>query len=216
VNFYESSVSGLVITNHLIPSEPEKYTDISGEKTWNDNNNARGKRPTSITVRLYRDGVEVESRTVTAATNWSYTFQHLPVDDGYGNIYTYEVHEDGVSGYYSRSDGRNFTNSLIDGSVPPPPTSDGETPPPDGGVPNVPKKPEDIPDRKTGTPVPPFEGMGDEELEELFDMFGYGTPLYGMFGTGDSIPAWVWTCGICGLLALALAVLLGKRRKRTN
>jgi hypothetical protein len=80
----------------------------------------------------------------------------------------------------------------------------------------VPRKPEDIPNRKTGTPVPSFEGMGDEELEDLFDMFGYGTPLYGMFGTGDSIPAWVWTCGSCGLLALALAILLGKRRKRTN
>lgn len=216
VNYYESSVSGLVITNKLIPRQPERYTDISGEKNWNDNNNARGRRPTSITVRLLRDGVEIESRKVTAGTNWSYTFQHLPVDDGYGNIYTYEVHEDGVSGYYSRSDGRNFTNSLIDGSVPPPPTSDGETPPPDGGVPTVPQKPEDVPERKTGTPVPPFEEKDDEELEELFDMFGYGTPLYGMFGTGDQIPAWVWICGAVGLLALVMAIVMGRKKRRTR
>ena len=216
VNYYESSVSGLVITNKLIPREPERYTDISGEKTWNDRNNAQGKRPTSITVRLLRDGVEIESRKVTAGTNWSYTFQHLPVDDGYGNIYTYEVHEDGVSGYYSRSDGRNFTNSLIDGSVPPPPTSDGETPPPDGGVPTVPRKPEDVPERKTGTPVPPFEEKGDEELEELFDMFGYGTPLYGMFGTGDQIPAWVWICGAVGILALVMAIVMGRKKRRSR
>jgi hypothetical protein len=216
VNYYESTVSGLVITNKLIPREPERYTDLSGEKTWNDRNNAQGKRPTSITVRLLRDGVEIESRKVTAGTNWSYTFQHLPVDDGYGNIYTYEVHEDGVSGYYSRSDGRNFTNSLIDGSVPPPPTSDGETPPPDGGVPTVPQKPEDVPERKTGTPVPPFEEKDDEELEELFDMFGYGTPLYGMFGTGDQIPAWVWICGAVGILALVMAIVMGRKKRRTR
>ena len=213
VNYYESTVSGLVITNRLIPREPERYIDISGEKVWNDNGNASGKRPTSITVRLYRDGVEIDKREVTAGTNWRYTFQHLPVDDGYGNVYTYEVREDGVSGYFSRTDGTTFTNSLIDGSVPPPPTSDGETPPTDG---DVPKKPEDIPDRNTGTPVPRFEGMSDEELEDLFDMFGYGTPMYGMLGTGDQIPAWVWTCGSCGLLALALAILLGKRKKRIN
>jgi len=47
-------------------------------------------------------------------------------------------------------------------------------------------------------------------------MLGYGTPLYGMFGTGDTVPAWVWTCGGIGLLALALAILMGKRKRRTN
>ena len=164
-------------------------------------------------MRLLRDGVEIDNRVVTAGTNWSFTFQHLPVDDGYGNIYSYEIREDGVNGYFSRIDGTTVTNSLIDGSTPPTPSSDGETPTPEGGVP---EKPEDIPERKTGTPVPRFEGLSDEELEELFDMFGYGTPLYGMFGTGDTVPAWVWICGSCGLLALALAILLGKRKRRTN
>ena len=216
VNYYESTVSGLVITNKLIPREPERYIDLSGEKVWNDNNNASGKRPTSITVRLLRDGVEIDSRSVTAGTNWSYTFQHLPVDDGYGNIYTYEVREDGVSGYFSRIDGTTLTNSLIDGSTPPPPSSDGETPTPEGGVPTVPEKPEDIPERKTGTPVPHFEGMSDEELEELFDMFGYGTPLYGMFGTGDTVPAWVWICGAVGIFALVIAIVMGRKKKKAR
>ena len=165
---------------------------------------------------LLRDGVEIDSRVVTAGTNWSYTFQHLPVDDGYGNVYNYEIREDGVSGYFSRIDGTTVTNSLIDGDTPPTPSEDGEPPTPDGGVPEVPEKPEDVPERKTGTLVPRFEGLSDEELEELFDMFGYGTPLYGMFGTGDTVPAWVWTCGSIGLIALALAILLGKRKRRTN
>ena len=44
----------------------------------------------------------------------------------------------------------------------------------------------------------------------------HSTPLYAMLGTGDTVPAWVWICGSCGLLALALAILLGKRKRRTN
>ena len=68
--------------------------------------------------------------------------------------------------------------------MPPTPSGDDEIPTPESGVPTVPEKPEDIPERRSGTPVPRFEGMGDEELEGMFDMFGYGTPLYGMFGTG--------------------------------
>jgi len=216
VDGYQSSVSGYQITNSLIPKEPERYTDLTGEKIWNDNNNASGKRPTSITVRLLRDGVEIDSRVVTVGTNWSFSFQHLPVDDGYGNIYTYEVHEDGVSGYFSRIDGTTLTNSLIDGSVPTTPTADGETPTPGGTVPNVPQKPEDVPERKTGTPVPHFEDMDDEELEELFDMFGYGTPLYGMFGTGDTVPAWVWICGAVGILALVIAIVMGRKKKKSR
>ena len=216
VDLYESTVSGMTITNKLIPREPEKYTDLSGEKTWNDNNNASGKRPTSITVRLLRDGVEVESRTVTAGTDWKYTFSNLPVDDGYGNTYTYELREDGVPGYYARIDGMNVTNTVIDGSTPPTPTRDGETPPPEGVTPNVPQKPEDIPERKTGTPVPHFEEMADEELEELFDLFGYGTPLYGMLGTGDQIPVWVWICAGAGVLALIAFIATGRKKKKAK
>ena len=118
VEGYETTVSGYQITNTLIPKEPERYTDLTGEKIWNDNNNASGQRPTSVTVRLLRDGVEIDNRVVTAGTNWSFTFQHLPVDDGYGNIYSYEIREDGVNGYFSRIDGTTVTNSLIDGSTP--------------------------------------------------------------------------------------------------
>ena len=36
--------------------------DISGSKTWNDNNNQDGKRPGSITIRLYADGTELTDK----------------------------------------------------------------------------------------------------------------------------------------------------------
>ncbi len=214
VDMYETSISGLTITNKLIEKEPTRQTEISGEKTWRDNDNAKGKRPTSITVHLLRDGVVIDSRTVTAGTGWKYTFGDLPVDDGYGNVYTYELREDGVPGYYSRVDGTNLINSLIDGSTPPTPTDDDETPPPGGTTPNTPEKPEDIPERKSGTPVPQFEDKSDEELEELFDIFGYNTPLYGILGTGDQIPVWVWVCVGIGIAAIILFIVLGRKKKR--
>jgi len=202
VAHYQATISGYHIINRLIPKVPERYIDLSGEKIWNDRDNASGKRPISVTVRLLRDGAEIDSRVVTAGTNWRFTFQHLPVDDGYGNIYTYEIREDGVNGYFTRINGMTVINSLIDGSVPP--------------TPDVPEEPKDIPGRGSGSPVPPLDGLSDEELERLLDVFGHSTPLYSMLGTGDTVPAWVWACGSCGLLALALAILLGKRKKRIH
>ena len=53
-------------------------------------------------------------------------------------------------------------------------------------------------------------------VKGMFDLFGYGTPLYGILGTGDAIPAWVWGCACGGILALILAIFLGKRRERTH
>ncbi len=209
VDNYTSSVDGLTITNELNPPKVTGYTDISGQKTWNDNDNKNGKRPTTITVRLLRDGVEVESRIVTAGTNWEYTFQHLPLDNGYGHTYIYKVQEDGVPGYFNRVDGYNITNTPI--SIVPPPTG-GTTP----NVPTVPTVPQDVPERHTGTPIPQFEELTDEELEELFDMFGYGTPLYGMLGTGDQVPVWVWICGGVGVLAVILFLITGKKKKNAR
>ena len=43
--------------NTTVPST----TEISGSKTWNDANNQDGIRPTSITINLLADGVQVDS-----------------------------------------------------------------------------------------------------------------------------------------------------------
>jgi hypothetical protein len=138
----------------------------------------------------------------------------VPEGDGYGHTYTYKIREEGVPGYFTTYDetNRNVTNSLLGDRVPPPIT--GNNPPPPGGTP--PERPEDIPDRHTGTPVPHFEELDDEELEELFDMFGYGTPLYGMLGTGDQIPIWVWICSGVGVAALVLFLITGRKKKKAK
>ncbi|MBQ6517571.1 MAG: Cna B-type domain-containing protein, partial [Anaerolineaceae bacterium] len=99
-------ISGYNVTN---THEIEKI-DISGSKTWVDNNNQDGKRPDSITIRLLADGTEVDSKTVTAADNWAYSFEDL---DKYaeGTEIAYTISEDTVEGYTTVYDGYNVTNT---------------------------------------------------------------------------------------------------------
>ena len=122
VEYYTTTVSGSTITNTLVPRTTEKYTNLSGVKTWNDNNNEAGNRPRYITVYLLRDGQITQQRTVTAQNNWNYSFESLPVDDGYGHTYTYSVREEPVDGYFMRITGnRNIVNTRLPDRVVPPP-----------------------------------------------------------------------------------------------
>ena len=98
--------TGYVITN---THNPEK-TSINGTKTWSDNDNQDGKRPTSITVNLLANGTKVDSKEVTANDNWKYEFTNLPKYAA-GNEITYTVEEDAVEGYEATVDGYNITNT---------------------------------------------------------------------------------------------------------
>ena len=116
-------VTTFVITNTPIHTPPE-YNNYDGVKVWNDGGNAAGIRPAYITVHLLRDGVEVASATVTAATNWQYHFDNMPVDDGYGHIYNYTVVEDSVPGYYTVVKGSTIINGIIPDEPKPPKTEE--------------------------------------------------------------------------------------------
>ncbi|PFW30455.1 cell wall anchor protein, partial [Bacillus anthracis] len=48
-------------------------TKVEGTKTWNDNNAT--DRPSSIKVDLLQNGKVVDTKEVTAETNWKYTFE---------------------------------------------------------------------------------------------------------------------------------------------
>ncbi|MBR6890389.1 MAG: Cna B-type domain-containing protein, partial [Clostridia bacterium] len=201
------------ITNTLIPRTPEKFTELSGKKTWDDDEDIRGLRPEQITVRLLQNGVEILSLTVEASDGWVYSFGELPVDDGYGNLYTYELREDGVPGYYPKVDGMDVLNTLLMKERPKGDETESERP--DSGNTDTPKGLKTVENRDTGTPTPSFEEMTEAEMEELFDMFGYDTPLWGMMGTGDETPAWPWAFGGAGALALIALAILTRRRRRT-
>ena len=204
------AASGFTITN-IYRVEPQ-YDTLEGDKSW-----IGSKRlPPSVTFTLVRDDGKTYTCTTNAGLDWHFRFDNVETVDEYGIEHTFKLRESSVEGYFTRHiddidlQGGAFTGrtTVENQSMPesPPPTPGGTTP-------NVPQRPEDIPDRGTGTPVPHFEDKSDEELEELFDIFGYNTPLYGILGTGDQIPVWVWICVGIGILAIVLFVVLGRKKK---
>uniref|UniRef100_UPI001D154544 Cna B-type domain-containing protein n=1 Tax=Streptococcus ruminantium TaxID=1917441 RepID=UPI001D154544 len=106
VDGYEMKVEGTNITNTHTP----ETTQVSGTKTWDDNNDQDGKRPKSITVNLLADGKVVQSQEVTAANNWEYTFTDLPKYAN-GKEIVYTVEEVKVDGYETKVEGTNITNT---------------------------------------------------------------------------------------------------------
>ncbi|UDM80818.1 Cna B-type domain-containing protein [Vagococcus fluvialis] len=115
VKGYTSKVEGMNLTNTHKPKE----TKVSGTKTWEDNNNQDGIRPTEITVSLLADGQPVlnkDNKEVTQEVkadkegNWSYTFENLPKFKA-GTEIVYSVKEAEVKGYTSKADGMNLTNT---------------------------------------------------------------------------------------------------------
>ena len=85
--------------------------EISGTKTWNDNNNRNKLRTQSIIIRLYADGEEIKMVTVTRETGWQYSFGMLPkYKDGKEIVYT--ISEDVVRGYTTTYNGYDVINTL--------------------------------------------------------------------------------------------------------
>ncbi len=94
-------------------SKKEITTSISGQKTWIDEDNKYQTRPSSITVKLMRDGRVYTRKTVTAEDNWSYTFENVPVyKDNVGTKYEYSIEEDYVEGYIASYEGNNIINEV--------------------------------------------------------------------------------------------------------
>ncbi|MDP7978256.1 Cna B-type domain-containing protein [Bacillus sp. WLY-B-L8] len=103
---YESKVNGYDITNTKVGK-----TKVEGTKTWKDNNAT--DRPSSIQVELLRNGESVDTKEVTASTNWKYTFDNLEAYDANGVAYKYEVKEKPVAGYESKVNGYDITNTKV-------------------------------------------------------------------------------------------------------
>lgn len=93
------------------PEPDAEFVDIPVSKVWNDNNDADGNRPASITARLYADGVEVDSHVLTAAENWAYTFMEKPrYQEDHKTEIAYTVNEDAVPMYTATINGYTLVN----------------------------------------------------------------------------------------------------------
>ncbi|WP_141556603.1 Cna B-type domain-containing protein, partial [Bacillus sp. AFS029637] len=108
VDGYETKVEGTTITNIYKNTET---TEVSGKKVWDDNNAI--DRPVSIKVDLLQNGKVIDTKEVSVATNWKYTFEKLQVYDANGLAYKYEVKEQPVAGYKSEVNGYDITNTKI-------------------------------------------------------------------------------------------------------
>ena len=104
---YQSKVNGM----NLVNSHTPEVTSVSGQKTWEDENDKDGLRPKEIQVKLLANGKDTgKVATVSEATGWKYSFEKLAKYEA-GKEITYTVEEVSVpEGYTAKVDGMNITN----------------------------------------------------------------------------------------------------------
>ena len=108
VNLYSSEVeetylnpevgSTFTITNTMLQSV---YVNVTGQKTWTDDDNLRQRRPDAVEFILYRDGVEVARTTTSERQGWVYQFEQQQLWKNNSEQYTYTVEEAPVQYYNS-------------------------------------------------------------------------------------------------------------------
>ena len=104
----ENKTAEAKITNTYTPEKVQ----VSGSKNWNDDGNAAGTRPGSITIRLYANGSEIDHKTVTEKDGWSWNWTGLNRYDTDHKEISYTISEDAVEGYTSSISGYNVTNTV--------------------------------------------------------------------------------------------------------
>lgn len=117
VPHYQSQVTGnaadgFVVTNTYKP----ETIKISGQKKWEDAENQDGKRPNAVRVKILKGQDVVDVQEVTAANGWKYESNPLPKYAA-GQEIAYTVAEEAVSGYTSKVDGYNITNTYTPETV---------------------------------------------------------------------------------------------------
>ena len=106
VEGYETTIDGFNVTNTHAPAQIE----ISGAKTWDDDDNRDGVRPESITINLLADGEKLDSKAVTEAEGWAWTFTDLYKYRDGGVEIVYTITEETVDGYETVVEDFNVTN----------------------------------------------------------------------------------------------------------
>jgi hypothetical protein len=89
-------------TGYIITNTNTSTVDVSGTVAWDDSDDQDGVRPDSVTVNLLQDGTVVDTQTVTADDDgtWSFSFADWAMyDSTSGSEYTYTVSEDAVTAY---------------------------------------------------------------------------------------------------------------------
>ena len=118
VDGYTTTITGDATGGYVVENQHTPETvDVSGTKTWADDNDQYSMRPASITVKLLADDVVIKSIDVTAADNWEYSFTDLPKYRDNGVQVKYSVAENPVYGYTTTVNGYDITNTIMLGSI---------------------------------------------------------------------------------------------------
>ncbi len=88
-----------------------RTTDIPVSKSWVDNNDQDGNRPSSVTVYLYADGVPVAQASLTEGNGWAHTFTNLNRTDASGREIVYTVGEEAIAMYTAEVNGYHIINT---------------------------------------------------------------------------------------------------------
>ena len=121
LEFYVPSIKGdknkgFVVTERF--TVPGQTIDLNVVKKWNDNSNARQKRPESIKL-VVKNGNDIVNEKVIIGTGseWTYTFKKLPKYNNDGEVINYTVDEQEVNEgdllFYSKEVNNNvITNTM--------------------------------------------------------------------------------------------------------
>ena len=104
--------------------EPEPQTaHVAVRKVWDDENDAAGKRPASITVQLIEGGTVIKTASLSEANQWAHTFSNLDKTKSY-TVQEIAVAEYSASYVGNAATGITITNTYTentDPGVPPAP-----------------------------------------------------------------------------------------------
>ena len=121
----EGAITGTGHMAAFVNTMTQAYADLIVRKAWNDANDAQKLRPQSVTVDVTRNGQTITTLTLNAANRWTQTLTQLPMFDGNGEAYDYDVVENDVPEGYTASvvtRGTTFTvintHRIDDGFVP--------------------------------------------------------------------------------------------------
>lgn len=108
VTINNNETSQLNIENELIK------IDVTGTKTWEDENDQDGIRPDELVVTLFGNGevLDLVPTWVKVDNIWTYTFEGVVKYDADGEI-EYSVEEEEVPGYEGEQEGFDFVNTHV-------------------------------------------------------------------------------------------------------
>ena len=115
-NYSATRGGGIGSNGTIVIGTEGNTTKVSVEKKWDDKDNARNNRPSTIKVQLvatYKgEDYVVETREVTKDNEWKTTFSNLVTANGEDKI-TYTVKEVGIKGYESTVTGSQEKGFVI-------------------------------------------------------------------------------------------------------